>query len=371
MELYKSPKKAGSVFSSDFVPYQSPYEPGGSRILDNFPGQKFCTWGIFEVVEDANEEVLAELRADGWEPRIESTSEQFYLLEQQLGQTLIIYGKYSNGYWARTTDIQFATDYPVQLTYQTSDENPHDTPSPARRHGAYALIDDGATTRVYTVDQLGEEGPRLCEQIRVGMLIVPSQKVLSQQKVYKLAELRRIRWRETHEAAQQLAKLYWNFYQDELNLRDEIPQRRLHALTSSDRTKLPRTNAFLGLVQSFGPSIRPSTWVRRQLSGDLQLLTPNGSRLRVIGKNDWEWTALYGYVNDMMGPEGLKHVLVPGCVQSADRREKPYSRRQSESEATAPPSQEREESRHPSREEETHAHYPLPRKNPYPLQRVC
>ena len=64
------------------------------------------------------------------------------------------------------------------LTFQTADEKPHETPSPARRHGAYALIDHGSTTRVYTADQLGEEGLRLCEQIRVGMLIVPSKQVL-------------------------------------------------------------------------------------------------------------------------------------------------------------------------------------------------
>lgn len=309
MELYKSPKKAGSVFSSGFIPYQSPYEPS-SFPLENYPGQRFCTWGIFEVVKDANEEVLAGLRADGWEPMSELTREQFPRLEQQLGQTLLVSGKYSNGYWARTTDIQFAADYPVQLTYQTADENPHETPSPARRHGAYALIQDGATIRVYTVDQLGEEGFRLCEQIRVGMLIVPPKKVLAQQKVHKLAKLRRKRWRETHEAAQQLARLYWNFYQDELNSGDDISQSKLNASTLSGMTTLPRTNSFLGLVQSFGPSIRPSMWIQKYISSELQLMTPNGTQLRVIGKNVWEWAALDGYVYDMIGPEGLKHVLV-------------------------------------------------------------
>jgi hypothetical protein len=309
MELYKSPRKAKSVYSSDFVPHQSPYEPS-SFPLDNFPGQRFCTWGIFELVDDVDEEMLAGLRADGWEPMNESTREQFYLLEQQLGQTLIVLEKYSHRYWARTSDIQFATDYPVLLTHQTADENPHDTPSPARRHGAYALIQDGATLRLYTVDQLGEEGLRLCEKIRNGMLIVPSKKILSQQKVHKLAELRRRRWKETHEAAQHLAKLYWNVYLDEINSRDDILQSRINASTPSDMTTLPMTNAFLGLVQSFRPSNQSSTWIRKHISGELQLMTPNGSLLRVIGKNDWEWTALDGYVNDMMGPEGLKHVLV-------------------------------------------------------------
>ncbi len=226
MELYKSPRKAGSVFSSDFVPYQSPYEPS-SISLDDFPGQRFCTWGIFEVVEDVDEAVLAGLRADGWEPMIDSTMELFSLLQLQLAQTLIVLEKYNQRYWARTTDIQFAADYPVLLTYQVADENPLDTLSPARKHGMYALIQDRAIPHLYTVDQLGEEDSRLCEQIRVGMLTVPSKKVLSQQKVRTLAELRRARWKETHEAVQQLARLYWDFYHDELNRRYETPQRRL------------------------------------------------------------------------------------------------------------------------------------------------
>lgn len=308
MELYKSPRKARSVFSSDFVPYQSPYEPSFFP-LDDFPGQRFCTWGIFEVVEDVDEEVLAGLRADGWEPMIDSTMELFFLLQLQLAQTLIVLEKYNQRYWARTTDIQFAADYPVLLTYQVADENPLDTLSSARKHGMYALIQDGAIPRLYTVDRLGEEGSRLCEQIHVGMLTVPSKKVLPQQRVRKLAELRCARWKDTHEAAQKLARLYWNFYQDEFNRRYETSQRRLPAHTPSDLTKLPITNAFLGLVQSFGPSIRPSMWIRKHISGELQLMTPNGSHLRVIGKNDWEGAALYDYVNNMAGPEGLKHLL--------------------------------------------------------------
>jgi hypothetical protein len=67
MELYKSTRKAKSGFYSDFVAYQSPFEPS-FLTLNDFPGQQFCTWGIFELVEDVDEETLDKLRADGWEP---------------------------------------------------------------------------------------------------------------------------------------------------------------------------------------------------------------------------------------------------------------------------------------------------------------
>src|SRR5438876_6856588 len=88
----------------------------------------------------------------------------------------------------------------------------------------------------------------------------PSKKILSQQKVYKLAELRRSRWKETHEATQQLAKLYWNFHVNESNSRDDMVQSRFDASTSLEMTTLPQVSAFLGLMQSFGPCIRSSMW---------------------------------------------------------------------------------------------------------------
>src|SRR6266516_7103441 len=251
MELYISPRKAGSVLSCDFVPYQSPYEPSFFH-LDDFPGRMFCTWGIFEVVEDADEEVLAGLRADGWAPWNDSTRKLFFVLQLQLAQTLIVSEKYRFKYWARTADIQFAADYPVLLTYQATDENPLDSLSPKRVHGTCALIEDETSIHLYTADQLDEECAHLLAQIRAGMLVVPHNKFISQNKVQPLAHLRRSRWRQTHEAAQQLAKLYWDVYQRELHARQKLRNRQLPTPTTADRTRLPLNNAFIGLAQSFG-----------------------------------------------------------------------------------------------------------------------
>ena len=309
MELYISPRKAGSVFSSDFVPYQSPYEPSFFP-LDDFPGRMFCTWGIFEVVEDADEEVLAGLRADGWEPWNDSTRKLFFVLQLQLAQTLIVSEKYRFKYWARTADIQFAADYPVLLTYQATDENPLDSLSPKRVHGTCALIEDETSIHLYTADQLDEECAHLLAQIRAGMLVVPHNKFISQNKVQHLADLRRSRWRQTHEAAQQLAKLYWDVYQRELHARQKLRNRQLPTPTTADRTRLPLNNAFIGLAQSFGPGVRPSAWTRVRRNSALYLETLNGSHLRVEGESDWERPALENYVEGMLGPEGLKHLLV-------------------------------------------------------------
>ncbi len=310
MELYKSPRKAGSVFASDFVPYQSPYEPSFFP-LDDFPGQMFCSWGIFEVVEDADEEVLAKLRDEGWEPWNDTNRKLFSILQLQLAQILIVSGKEEPPReWARTADIQFAADHPVLLTYQATDKNPLDSLSPNRVHGSCALIEDETSIHLYTADQLDEGYADRLAQIRAGMLVVPHNKFLPQNEVWHLAELRRSRWEKTHEAAQQLARLYWDVYQRELHARQKLRNRQLPTPSIADRTRLPLNNAFIGLAQSFGPGMHESAWTRVRRKGVFHLETPNGSRLRVEAENDWERIALENYVWDMLGPEGLKHLLV-------------------------------------------------------------
>jgi hypothetical protein len=305
MELYTSPRA-----ESGFTPYQSPYEPSFFP-LDDFPGQMFCSWGIFEVVEDADEEVLAKLRDEGWEPWNDTNRKLFSILQLQLAQILLVSGKEEPPReWARTADIQFAADYPVLLTYQATEKNPLDSLSPNRVHGSCALIEDETSIHLYTADQLDEDYADLLVQIRAGLLVVPRNKFIPQDKVRQLADLRRSHWRQTHEAAQQLAKLYWDVYQRELHARQKLRNRQLPTPTTADRTRLPLNNAFIGLAQSFGPSVSPSAWTRVRRKGALHLETPNGSRLRAEGENDWERIALENYVDGMLKPEGLKHLLV-------------------------------------------------------------
>jgi len=306
MELYTPPRKLGLT---GFVPYQSPYEPSFFDLPEAFPGKNFCTWGIFEVVEDADDGLIDRLRAEGWEPWSDNW-EIFSFLQNQLAQTLIIQEKGGlMRYWARSDEINFATSYPVLLTSRSTDKNPLDSLSPEREHGSCALIDDKTAIRLYTIDQLGEEGARLSERIRAGMLVVPASKSLPQQEVRQLAERRRSLWEQTHHAAQQLARMYWGVYQRELGSGSESEERQHPAPTATHRTRLPLTNAFEGLVQSFGPGVQQADWSRKHLSGALELTTPNGSRLLVEGENELERAALDNYVGKMLGPEGLKHVL--------------------------------------------------------------
>ena len=129
MELYAPPRKWEVT---GYVPHQSPYEPSFFQMEEAFPGESLCTWGIFEVVEDADDELLGALRAEGFEPWGDSW-ETFSFLQNQLAQTLIIQEKGGlTRYWARSDSINFATNCPVFLTSRSADKNPLDSLSPER-----------------------------------------------------------------------------------------------------------------------------------------------------------------------------------------------------------------------------------------------
>src|SRR5581483_7083185 len=64
------------------------------------------------------------------------------------------------------------------------------------------------------------------------------------------------------------------------------------------------------IVESFGPGLlHPSLW-NSETAFEQQLLTPNGSLLKVKGQEDYERKALHEYITNMMGTEGLKHMLI-------------------------------------------------------------
>src|SRR5690348_16659848 len=158
------------------VPLHAPYEPSFITIPE-FPGQRYWTWGVFALLEQVGEEVLAELRAEGWEPWTDETRELFLLLESQFAQTLIVVEAPSavQRYWARTTDIRHAQRHPVLLTYQSGEEEYRHSVPPEMIIGKCALVGDGSSFRLYTVEQLDEEGRTLCAHIREGMLLYPSE----------------------------------------------------------------------------------------------------------------------------------------------------------------------------------------------------
>lgn len=92
--------------------------------------------------------------------------------------------------------------------------------------------------------------------------------------------------------------------------RATAPAASLPILTSNERTRLPSVESFRALTQSFGPGVQPSLWQDGTTpTGAILLHTPNGAYLRVQGANAWETTALHRYVADMLGPEGVKHMI--------------------------------------------------------------
>ncbi len=212
------------------TPLHAPYEPSFITIPE-LPGQRFWTWGIFALLEQVGEEVLAELRAEGWEPWNDETRRFFLLLESHFAQTLIVVEvQGSQRYWARTADVQHAQLYPVLLTYQSGEEEyPHSVP-PEMVIGACALVSNGSSIRLYTVDQLGEEGRTLCAQIGEGMLLFPSEADPSAKERRIRTEQRLAVWSRTHEIAQQLASLYWALHQRTAGLDASPPLRTLPAV---------------------------------------------------------------------------------------------------------------------------------------------
>jgi len=139
-------------------------------------------------------------------------------------------------------------------------------------------------------------------------MLFPPDAELWAEETRRRARQRIDRWEATHTAAQQLATLYWNLHQERHAAKAAAPQ-GLPELTSAHRTRIPTLASFQSLTQSFGPAIQRSTWNQEQ-AGTLELITPSGSTLRVIGTNTTENMMLHHYVTSILGPEGLKHLLI-------------------------------------------------------------
>jgi len=315
MKLYKpirhTPPSGRGYEGADpwgFTPANAPYEQSFIT-LDDFPGKRFWTWGIFATLDRVGKEVIAELRDNGWEPREDATMTAFFLLENQFAQTLIVTEQDPHiRNWARTEDIRHAQTYPVLLSHETGEEDyPHFLP-PDMVIGSCALIHDGSAWHRSTIDELGEAGQPLAQAIREGMMLFPPDAELWAEEARRRAQQRIDRWEATHAAAQQLATLYWDLYQEGQTTKAATRQ-GLPELTSAHRTRIPTLASFQSLTQSFGPAIQQSTWNQEQ-TGTLELVMPNGSLLRVVGTNSSETMMLHHYVTSMLGPEGLKHLLI-------------------------------------------------------------
>ena len=114
-------------------------------------------------------------------------------------------------------------------------------------------------------------------------------------------------WEGIQRMAQELATAYWTYHQNQA--KTTMRQKSLPPITSSQLTRFPSANHFRALTQSFGPGMQSELW-NEETSTDWRLLTPNGSLLRVVGESDHENRALHHYLTSMIGPEGLKHLII-------------------------------------------------------------
>jgi hypothetical protein len=293
--------------------WNAPYEPSYLTI-EEFPGKRFWTWGLFTTLK-GSEELRSKLQAEGWEPWNEQTRPFFQILESHFAQTLLLKeDAYGVQYWTQTSSLTFAQHYPVLLSCQTDtlQTDELDYPQVVSEDiiiGSCALIPENEHYCLLTLDQLAEnQGQKLSKRIAAGMMISAGDTYPYDLERRLRAKQRVAAWETTHIAATQLAILYWELYQQQ---HTKTPPRTLPALNSAHRTRLPITNSFRGLAQSFGPAVQPSLFNdQRQEVGTLELLTPNGSLLQIVGTNTAEKVALHRYVTQLLGPEGLKHLII-------------------------------------------------------------
>jgi hypothetical protein len=208
------------------TPLNAPYEPS-SIVVDHFPELRFWIFGIFMVIPKEHEAVIPELSGDGWEPWNDDTKDLFLLLESHLAQTLIVEERaHGFRYWARTPDLHHTQRYPVLLAHQANKNEYTDTLPPNLTIGTSALVpgEKGTPYHLYTVEQLGKPGHDLCQRIREGMILFSLDDDDPSEKEKKEREQRRIAaWRQTHEAAQALAQLYWDHHHQQIHSVTSIP----------------------------------------------------------------------------------------------------------------------------------------------------
>jgi hypothetical protein len=308
LKLYKPADEEARENGWAAVNWNGPYEPGYFT-LEQFPGKRYWIWGVFTRLKSVSEALYRELSAEGWEPWNEKTKPFFQLLESHLAQTLLLNEETSGvQYWTQTSALTFAQAYPVLLTYETEEDNHPTFIPPDSAIGTCALIPENERYCLLTLDQLSVQAQELVQRIQAGMQVSAGSKAPYDLERITRAKQREAAWEETHMAARQLAMLYWDLYQQQ---HMKAPTKALPALNSAHRTRLPVINSFRGLAQSFGPAVQPSLFNdQRQQAGTLELLTPNGSLLQVMGTNTAENVALHRYVTRMLGPEGLKHLII-------------------------------------------------------------
>ncbi|HEU5379684.1 MAG TPA: hypothetical protein VFV38_30030, partial [Ktedonobacteraceae bacterium] len=301
--------------------------------------------------------MLDQFRTEGWQ-QIEPENQYLYLplLWGQFAEVkqVILPGHVTPKILARSSKVRHILDYPVVLAFMPrasirqrmqgirTIRIAEQKPPPEMGEYALVCIEKGARWAKYHISDLGEEGMRLWSSIGQALikLVEPGDwwpledegetSQLVEAKIKQLEQARRLEalniaqtrarsdpravevlCQEVEHNMQQLARLYFQVHQRTLETGTSSHRPPvLPALTSQQRTRVPQGTHFQGLAQSFGPGMAThwSQW-RHGAPGHMEVITPNLSKLRVEGTGHAETAALQRYVTELLGPEGVKHLL--------------------------------------------------------------
>src|SRR5437667_2137924 len=145
--------------------------------LSSYPDSLFWIWTQTDTYLSLSEADLGELRSQGWVEISDDVSPDqiraLYFARTQLTLTRFITQRGTAQFhlWARSDDLQFGQQYPVQLTYMTRAQQPVlpgtpidttlVTPPPDMGMGTHALVEHQPGTNrlsLYRLDQLGDQG---------------------------------------------------------------------------------------------------------------------------------------------------------------------------------------------------------------------
>jgi hypothetical protein len=305
-------------------------------------------------------DTITHLVSMGYEQVSESQQQQVTYLASQCCDIACTYNNGLFQMWARSED---KTRPPVTLAAPANEYNPQQIeipmlqflPSP--RTGQWAVVSENDRSEIYHISQLPEKALALQKSLRqtlielggnsewishtefhpLGASELHYQRLMTdlrsvvlrtrgkkqetaKQRIVKLEQahndivkLRQswlkadwlAQWAEVRCMAQQLADDYYQYH------RKVTQEHRTHTapVTTLQKTMLPSNNAFRGIEQGFGTAI-----IKNSLWGDKadehQIVTPNGSLLKIRGQQDFERKALTQYINELIGVEGLKHMLI-------------------------------------------------------------
>lgn len=197
------------------IPTYAPYEFSFIQ-LKEFPHSYFWTWGVFAWLQGVGLDILTELQADGWEPWRDETRESHFWAHNQGAQVLMVEERapeYQMRDWLRTNDLRHAQQFPVALSHESKAKDYPAWIPPDLAIGSCALVKDGEDSRVYRIEQLGEEAKRMQARLQQGLVLYTADEDPEWADVRRTHYRHRLeQWEEVHDAAQRLAEFYWQFH---------------------------------------------------------------------------------------------------------------------------------------------------------------